>query len=210
MMLKFDRHLQEKGGQGKSSLSDFKGVIRDFRSITGYAASTLPIVAAVIGIAPPWPPSVGPLTSILIVVCLAVTYQSFRGRTRRRTGAWIIATAAAALVSVILYLGLRDAFTFQMPTTREQIVIGCGYTQEALQVARQLHIEVGGGCPGQFQYLLATASFDNYRIWSSASLLAIKLMLLLSWLLFFFCITIAFGLFIVDTRGRRSVRAKKG
>jgi len=208
-MHKFGGHVEKKGGTGKSGLTDFKGMLSDFRSVTAYAvggAGTVPIVGAMIGIAPPWPPSIGPLTSILLVICLIIIYQSFHDLTTRHTTAYVTISAIAALLSAIIYLSLRDTFTFQLPTTHEQIVIGCGYTQDALQVARQLQIEIGEGCPGQFQYLLSTASFDNYRIWTNSSLLAVKVALFVAWLLFFFSMTLSIGVFIVDQRSRHSQR----
>jgi hypothetical protein len=97
---------------------------------------------------------------------------------------------------------MRDVFTFPLPTTQEQIIVGCGYTKEAVQVANLLHIDVGGGCPGEFHYLLSAASFDNYRIWTKSSLLAIKLGLFTLWLLFFLCLTVSIGVFIVNQKGR--------
>jgi hypothetical protein len=202
--------IEKKDGPGKSGLTDFKEMLSDFRSVTTYAvggAGTVPIVAAMIGIAPPWPPGIGPLTSILVVICLVILYQSLHDVTARRVTVYIAVSAVIALLSVTIYLGLRDIFTFKLPTTGEQIVIGCGYTRDALQVARQLQLEIGEGCPGQFQYLLSTASFDNYRIWTASSLLAVKITLFMSWLLFFFGMTASIGVFIVDQRSRRGRRA---
>jgi hypothetical protein len=206
--------MRNKDDSNRSSgLGEFKALLRDFRSITGYAvggAGTLPIVAAISGIAPPWPPSIGPITSIFIVISLVIIHQRSSGSSFRRATAYITLSAMVAVIAMIVFLGMRDIFTFQLPTTQKQIIIGCGYTREAVQVADRLHIDVGSGCPGEFHYLLSTASFDNYRIWTQSSLLAIKLGLFTLWLLFFLCLTVSMGVFIVNQKARRGRPIARG
>src|SRR5215831_15620471 len=104
--------MRNKGGPNKSSgLGDFKALLRDFRSITGYAvggAGTLPIVAAISGIAPPWPSSIGPITSIFMVISLVIIHQRSSGSSFQRATAYITSSAMAAVVAMIMFLGMRD------------------------------------------------------------------------------------------------------
>jgi hypothetical protein len=147
-----------------------------------------------LGFSPPWPQNASVITAGGLSVYLLFVFQ-FRSpspaqrKGRLKNGLLIL----GAGLSLAGYLFLFERFTFELPTTSERVVVGCGFTSEARLVAGALLMNTQGECPGHFEDLLEKSQYDSHQIWTKKSLSLIKLSLAGLWSGFFVCLAVVVG-----------------
>ena len=165
---------------------------RNSESVRGFLYGLLVIaspVVASLGFAPPWPHSAAVMTAGCLALYLLFVFQFRATNPAKRAGRFItILLLAGAFASLAGYLVVFERFTFELPTTGERIVVGCGFTPEARVVAQTLLISTGGECPGHFEDLLEKSQYDAHQIWTKSSLEATRLSLAGLWAGFFACL----------------------
>jgi hypothetical protein len=170
---------------------------RNSASVRGFLYGLLVLVSPVVvsfGFAPPWPHSAAAMTAGCLGLYLLFVFQ-FRASARPKRGGKhvTILLLAGACLSFAGYLLIFERFTFELPTTGERIVVGCGFTSEARLVAQTLLINTEGECPGHFEDLLEKSQYDAHQIWTKSSLEATRLSLVCLWSGFFACLGVIVG-----------------
>jgi hypothetical protein len=165
---------------------------RNSASVRGFLYGLLVLVSPVvvsIGFSPPWPHSAAVITAGCLGLYLLFVFQ-FRASTAvKKAGGFItIMLLAGACFSLAGYLLIFERFTFELPTTGERIVVGCGFTDEGRLVAQSLLINTQGECPGHFEDLLEKSQYDAHQIWKKSSLEMTRLSLAALWAGFFACL----------------------
>jgi hypothetical protein len=165
---------------------------RNSASVRGFLYGLLVLLSPVVvslGFAPPWPNSAAVMTAGCLGLYLLFVFQ-FRASTPvKRAGRHItIMLLAGAFLSLAGYLLTFERFTFELPTTGERIVVGCGFTDEGRLVAQSLLINTQGECPGHFEDLLEKSQYDAHQIWKKSSLQMTRISLAGLWAGFFACL----------------------
>ncbi len=165
---------------------------RNTESVRGFLYGLLVLVSPVvvsIGFSPPWPHSAAVITAGCLGLYLLFVFQ-FRASTPvKRAGRSItIMLLAGGCLCLAGYLLLFERFTFELPTTGERIVVGCGFTDEGRLVAQTLLMNTQGECPGHFEDLLEKSQYDAHQIWKKSSLEMMRFSLAGLWAGFFGCL----------------------
>jgi len=100
-------------------------------------------------------------------------------------------------------------FVFEIPTNGERVVLGCGYTDNAIAVSKMLGSTSGGSCPGNYENMLAGAQYNSYEIWRRESIMGMSLTLLLFWFSFFMMFSVFLGWFVISQHQRQGLGSSK-
>jgi hypothetical protein len=142
-----------------------------------------------IGFNPPWPHSAAVITAGCLGLYLLFVFQFRASAAVKQAGRFVtIMLLAGAFLSLLGYFFLFERFTFELPTTGERIVVGCGFTDEGRLVAQALLMNTQGECPGHFEDLLEKSQYDAHQIWKKSSLELVRLSLAGLWAGFFACL----------------------
>jgi hypothetical protein len=175
----------------------FRQVLDDYRSLSLWAAggaAAIPFVAQFIGVAPPFPDGVAPITAILQLVALAITFHFVSQRSRAFVNKLIIRAALAIALLMIAYLILFSSLVILMDPDRNiALVRGFVCTAEASFL-------YGQECPFLSKETLALALFQEEDLWTFGSLIAARLVLFFVWLGFFLAVSVFFAAFITYQR----------
>jgi hypothetical protein len=165
---------------------------RNSLSVRGFLYGLLVLLAPVmgsLGFTPPWPHSVAVMTAGCLGLYLLFVFQFRASAPAKLAGRFItIMLIAGGCLSLAGYLMIFERFTFELPTTGERIVVGCGFTPEARLVSQSLLISTDGECPGHFEDLLEKSQYDAHQIWKKSSLEMTRLSLAGLWAGFFVCL----------------------
>jgi hypothetical protein len=136
--------------------------------------------------------------SVATVGCLALyTLFVFHFRApvsaKHSGGIVIVLLVIVSAIAAAGYLYAFERFTFDLPTTGERIVVGCGFTPEARLVANSLLVDTGGECPGHYEDLLEKCQYEAHVIWTKSSLSMVKLIIAGLWSTFFICLAMLVG-----------------
>lgn len=96
-------------------------------------------------------------------------------------------------INTILY----NRFVYTIPTNKEKIFLGCGFTDNALLLKDKFFITPSDDCPGNFKYILESANYTNTHIWTNKSLYWIQLSFDIIWYLLPISIGAAVSIFII-------------
>ena len=142
---------------------------------------------------------------VLIAIVFSLQARTSAGEPPRKL--LRIVLAAVLAVTGATYLILFERFTFELPTTGGRIVVGCGFTSEAADVAAKSLIDTAGDCPGHYEELLEKAQYEAHFIWTKRSIAAVRLALAGLWSVWFACFT---GLALaVIARARRPAPVRR-
>jgi len=141
------------------------------------------------GIAPPWPAGITVLTAGGVLVFLLLSLQFLEASKSIRRLRQLSATVAMIAVG-IGYGVVFERFTFELPTTGGRILLGCGFTPEAAELAAKSLIDTSGDCPGHFEDLLEKAQYEAHFIWTKRSITAVRLGLVALWSVWFACFSV--------------------
>lgn len=93
-----------------TGLEEFKRVLSEYKNLSLWAAGAsiiFPFIASFLSIIPPWPVGLNVITSVVQLVALIVTYQTFRNNARHVTRN----VKLLALVGLTVVLGYMVTFT---------------------------------------------------------------------------------------------------
>jgi hypothetical protein len=193
-------------------MGGFKTFLKDIQSLWAIVIGgpiLLPFVVTFSGIAPPWPPNEPKITSAILLLTLIATYSVSTEISSKSGGRKMILCAVSAVAALMAYLFLLNVFTFVIPTNGERTVVGCGFTHNAALVAKRLGVASEGSCPGQYENMLAGASYNSYEIWPQWSLAAISALLFVLWETFFINIGICSAIFVLSHRASKGFRSRR-
>jgi hypothetical protein len=182
-----------KSAARTSAYDDFLDILKKFRGLStiGLGTSvTVPFVAYMSGIQPPWPPGVVLVTALLELIALILVFQFLRNAPRRLVNRVIGFATAALLAFSTLYLSLFSFFTYAIPTSSTRSVKGFVCRSDLLKSYAE-------ACPFLNTDYLRNAAYSAEAFWQSWSIDLMKLCLVLSWLAAFLALSVAVASFIV-------------
>ena len=184
-------------------LDDFKGFLDDFKGVGAWALSAaiaLPVLAALAGVAPPWPRGAATLTALLEIVTLILIYHWVSRLSRAGLSSLFRRLAPVMALFLVAYLVLFSMFVFTLPTNGEPVVKGFACTPNAAALAERF----GDACPFLGRDALAAATYEVDRLWTIASITLVRLALFVTWLGFFLSFVAFVAAFVVHARKRRA------
>jgi|GEM_PF-3473492 len=176
----------------------------DVRSPLPYvvvAGALLPMVAAWLGFAPPWPGGSQYFTVALEAILLGSMAAALNG-VSRGTLRRLVTTATIVLVAGgMIYLAGFNTFTYVTPTTGEHWVKGYVCTPEALSLPGYKE-----KCPFLDKDELKDAEYEAQRLWTLPSITVVKVSLAAIWFASFAAIAVLGAAIIAGFRpaGRSS------
>jgi uncharacterized membrane protein YfcA len=153
--------------------------LRDLLKVVGIggAFALLPALAALAGLAPPWPPAIGGVSALLVLVFSLIVWEWVRKSRTSSRRIWIVAALFLTLTGLIAYLLLYSLFIEPVPGTDERVVRGFTCTADALTVYPK-------ACPDLPREALADAEWEAHALWTRQSVTLVRMGLALSWLVF--------------------------
>lgn len=183
-----------------SGLDDFKKTLREFRGLALWATAgtgLLPILGHFAEVAPVWPSNSALLTSICILIVLALCFQTLRSAPKKRVTRVMFVSSGIMFWMLGTYLVLSLQFVVSVGRPSQRIVLGCGWNELTRDVATEFGARPSVSCPGNYRRLLAAAEYDSTAIYEIWPLTAIKFITFTSWLMFFCGFSIAVGAFVI-------------
>jgi hypothetical protein len=153
--------------------------LKDIAKTLGFAAglAALPLFVAFAKLQPPWPPAIEYVSSVFILMAALVMWEWGRNAKRAVRRRFILAGMALTVIGIGAYLPLYSMFVQVEPSTGERIVRGMVCTPEALLIyPRQ--------CPQLPSDALPSVEWDATQLWTQASILQVRMMLVAAWLCF--------------------------
>ncbi len=183
-----------------TGLEEFKAVLKEYRNLSLWAAGgsvALPFVASFVAVIPPWPTGLNVITAIFQFLALVFVYQRYSAAPRRIITRNITILFGACFVLFLIYIVLFSMMTIYVPMAKKSIIIGFRCRSEAVVVFRQK-------CPNDIGLDdLAAVAFDEFEIWTKASIALTRSLLIGIWFLFFICLASLIGKFLVFQMRRR-------
>jgi TIR domain len=158
----------------------------------------MPALGGMAAVAPPWPPGVVFLTTVIVAVTIAVAFQVMRGRTATAMRRSFLVCALVLAVASSVYLIAVSFFVYQTPTTKERWAKGYVCTPEAALIYKDK-------CPNLGVDELRGAEYEAERLWTASSVAVVKVSLVALWLLNFIAMAIMIGSFLSRHAGRLRV-----
>jgi len=182
----------------RGGLEEFWDVLKDLRRFWGIiaAGASLPLLAHLVDIAPPWPPGVTTLTSIALIVATVLAYQSARSR---RLSGWQVTrrlrfSAICLALFLLTYLLGLSLFTYRPPGTDVTFVKGYQCTKFVAEVDE---------CPFLSNEILKNGQWDPTIHWTQPSIAVVRVSLVAIWLATFYSLSSLLSGFIAYWRMRR-------
>jgi hypothetical protein len=178
------------------ALGNFFSFVSDFKNVAallGKAAILAPFVGLLLNIGPPWPGGTGvpTLTALAEVLVLIYIFQFFTSLAKRRLEKRLRIFFLIVTLWFAVYITFYSLFVFDIPLTKSKDVSGFILKPEIQQLLR----------PGyDVDRLLEGAEWDASQIWVSWTIKTVRVVLLLSWLLFFVSIACCIAVFVVMQR----------
>jgi hypothetical protein len=153
--------------------------LRDLLKVVGIggAFALLPALAVLAGLSPPWPPAIGGVSALLILVFSLIVWEWVRKSRTSHRRAWILAALVLTLAGLFGYLILYSLFIEPVPGTDERAIRGFTCTPDALKVHKQ-------ACPDLPREALEDAEWESLKLWTRQSVTLVRLGLAVSWLVF--------------------------
>ncbi|EFF75500.1 hypothetical protein [Achromobacter piechaudii] len=195
----------------KTGLDEFFAMLDGVRKVALSAAAgliALPLAAGLAGFAPPWPPGLVVITSLMELVVLLVVFQTLAKAQRSAASKVIIWSAILVFVTSAVYLVLNAAFVYQIPNDDTRVVMGCGLSDNAQLILKSQGLNPTDVCPGEFSLLMSSAQYETDKVWTRLSITAIKSALAISWFGSFGALSFLVGVFVAFQR-RQVVRASR-
>jgi len=169
-----------------SGIDEFKETLKNFREIAIWATATsgiLPVVTSLSGISPIWPEQSEVLTSIMMFVMILLSFQFLRKSSKKKIDRFLLLGAGFLFLGILSYLLVSVIFIPNIDEIGNKVFVGCGWTNHAIQVAKEYGADPLSGCPGQFSLMLKAAEFDSSVLYNQTSLNLIKFGVFLLWLI---------------------------
>lgn len=165
------------------------------------AGALLPMVAAWLGFAPPWPAGSQYFTLALEAILLGALAAALHGVSRGTLRRLVMAASFVLVVGGMAYLAGFNTFTYVTPTTGEHWVKGYVCTPEALSLPGYKE-----KCPFLDKDELKDAEYEAQRLWTLPSITVVKVSLAALWFASFTAIAVLGAAIIAGFRpaGRSS------
>jgi hypothetical protein len=173
----------------------FLQVLNDYKSLSLWVAggaAAIPFVAQFVGVEPPFPEGVAPITAVLQLVALAITFHFVSQKSRAFVNGLMMRTALLIVALILAYMILFSSFVIVIGPD-QTLVRGFTCTAEALAQFRS-------ECPFLSRESVASALYIEEDLWTFGSLVASRLSLFFVWLAFFLAISVFFAAFITYQR----------
>jgi hypothetical protein len=153
--------------------------LRDLIKVLGIGAAfaSIPLLVALAGLQPPWPPAIGQVSAALVLLASLAAWEWVRAsalKTRRR---WIVMATLLTLSGLFAYLILYSLFVETVTGTDLRVVRGYTCTSEALAVYRNQ-------CPELPRDALRDAEWEAPVLWTRGSITMVRIGLAATWLVF--------------------------
>lgn len=190
-------------------LERFQDLFKQFGTVGALAATgaaIAPIIGAASGLAPPGADDLSFVTATLTFLTVAMLFM-FLPRTRKGFARVFIGGTTAFALALLAQVYLHMKFVVSVPTIEQPLVLGCGWKPLVAKLARSMEeIDATSQCPGDYQWLLASADNDPGQVWTASSISNIQTALVVTWVLIFVFFAVAVGSFVVYNgrqKGRR-------
>lgn len=179
-----------------SQLDDFIVHLREFIGLVGAAlgSTSLVLVTPLLGIAPPWPGPIIPITAIGQLIVLLFTFHLLSGASKHRVSSIMKGSLLALVVSFPIYLFLFSILVFEMPNG-DGGIRGIYCSRDALV----LYLD---NCPLLTSNQIARGNFDSERLWTIPGISISRLALLFFWINSFISLVYILSSFAVFHRSR--------
>lgn len=180
-------------------MSEFWATAEEIKRLWAWivAAAGLPFLAGLAKVAPPWPPAVPVLTSIVNLLALIVSYQFFQVSSKKLINKVIIINLVILIIFSMLYLGFLSEMTFEVPGSNVDRIKGFSCTDLA-------RVSFPGKCPWFGESELRLAEWTPENLWNSWSITAVRLAIVALWLVSFMSFSTILGTFVIFQRGRHN------
>ncbi|MCB1498934.1 MAG: hypothetical protein KDK07_03960 [Bauldia sp.] len=178
-------------------MTEFWETVRELERFWAWivAAASLPFLASLIEITPPWPPAITVLTSIIAIVAVVLAYHFARTMKNRSVSVIVVITIVVLFIFSATYLGMLSQFSAKI-SDGSRVVTGFVCTPYAQQIYPDR-------CPWLTESELKLAEWTPSLLWTSLSITASRMALVIFWLGSFLLLSFFLGLFIVVQRRRR-------
>lgn len=163
-------------------------------------ASLLPFVAEFADASTPIS-GITPITSLLLVVAAVITFQFFDGSSRKKVNARITSFLIFGSASLIMYLVASLRFIYHYENGK--VILGCGWTNRAIDLANGSSVSVAAQCPGEYQALLTDLGGSVARVFTSQNVAYVEMLLAATWLCFFLSMAAIIALFVTFQQNRK-------
>lgn len=174
-----------------NGIADFWISAAELRRFWGWivVTATLPFLAKFIEIAPPWPPAIPVLTSLVTLLALVLAYQFFRNSARRTVNRVIAFGVVLLFLCSLVYLALLSEMTFAVPGSGSVRVKGFVCTEMAQKT-------FPGKCPWLGEMEMKKAEWTPENLWQTWSITLTRLAIVATWLSSFLLLSIILACFI--------------
>lgn len=153
----------------------FNNIIKVLAIGAGFAS--LPLLASLASLQPPWPPAIGIVSAGLIMAGSLIIWEWTRRTRVQNRRRWILGSVLLSIAALLLYLFLYSQFVENVPGTTDRVIRGFTCTPDALKVYKS-------ECPDLSSDALADASWKAGDLWTRPSITAVRLGLTITWLAF--------------------------
>lgn len=185
----------------RTAFDSFLILIKQFRDLAVgglLVGGGAPFVSWMVGISPPWPPGVEPITAAIELVAVILVFHALYEKGRRARATRILAWSAGGfLILLVTYLLMHSLFVYSAPDG-ERFVRGFAclpYVAETWP----------GMCPLDLpQHVIQGAAWEASLLWTASSIALARGVLAIVWLAMFLGLAALIGSFIVYQTGRRA------
>lgn len=186
----------------QTGLDEFKAVMADFRGMTSLAAKgavAAPFADLLLrqfdsGIAPPWPPGILLITSVVELLSLIFIFNFFFTASPGKLNGLLLAALVVLCVSFFGYLYLFSSFTEHHPNSKQLIVLG----YEPVSAEMRQSFDEGYTA----REALEENEYTPAKIWTGGSITRVRIGILAGWLIAFISLSVFIGLFVIAQRRR--------
>lgn len=182
-----------------TGLEEFRAAILDYKNISSWAMGgslAVPLVDYLTRLGPPWPwtGAVPIITSVAELLTLICVFHFSSRASRKTTSSTLIVLITLLVVSFGGYLYANSTYTFTSPVDGEKVVKGFKIRDDVAPMLRPDFTE---------EDALMGAEYRVEEVWTSSSITAARLILLVLWLFSFICLSAALAVFVLHHRRRR-------
>ena len=167
-------------------------------SVSAGAAGVAPFVAYLVGVAPPWPPGVIAITTLVELLTLMLVFHFLKRAARRVIDRVLVVCTGSLVFLSTLYLVAFSFLTYKVPGDSARGVIG-------FICRKDIPRETAASCPYVDIDRIKDAEYNARLIWSDWTVDLTASSIALLWLGCFVILAIVIGTFLVyQSRVRRS------
>ena len=177
-----------------TGLDDFYALLGDVSKVATWvlpAAGVSPIIAALVGLNPPWPNKLGltVATSAVVLLAIVFVFQFLRKSNKKIVNKFLLIFIILTTLIAALYFVIFSFSVYTTPVTGESFAKGYSCTPEAIQL-------FGAKCPWLDLDELKSAEYEATRLWTLPSIAVTRIALLFLWFLLFASYSLALASFV--------------